>query len=278
MRSIVHMKATTRRALRCVAGLSGLVFVAVGCPPGREANVVAPASAPHADASPAEAPSPDSVGEIVEMDVPGFLSAVVWVPGGSPERAKPVVLATHGAYDNPESYCPFWQKLVEDRAFVVCTRGLRIQDTAFYYPHHFFVDRECTAALEALRARFGARIASGPALYAGYSQGAIHGAPLLQMHPQAFPRAVFIEGGSSWNANTAAKYRAAGGRRLLFVCGTTGCRAGATRAVGVLARAGVEVELLWVPSAGHDYPPEMGRRIAERFEWVIADDPSWSPP
>jgi predicted esterase len=222
--------------------------------------------------------APDSTGEILKLDVPGYLAAVVWVPGGSTQRSKPVVLATHGAYDNPESYCPFWRKLVDDRAFVLCTRGRRIQDTAFYYPDHFFVDRESAAALDALRARYGARIAPGTVLYAGYSQGAIHGAPLLQMRPQAFPRAVFIEGGSSWNASTAARYRAAGGRRLLFVCGTTGCRTGATRAVGVLSSAGIEVEFLWVPSAGHDYPPEMGRRIAERLEWLVADDPRWSRP
>src|SRR5262249_46976251 len=160
-----------------------------------------------ADAGPKDAPE---LPERRTLQVPGFLPALVWVPGGNPLEPKPVVLATHGAYDNPESYCPFWINIFGDRAFVLFTRGLRMHEVAFYYPNHFCVDREDAAALEALRAQFGARIAAGPPLYAGCSQGAIHGAPLLQMRPEAHPRAVFIEGGASWNDTTAARYRAAG--------------------------------------------------------------------
>src|SRR5262245_7792643 len=92
----------------------------------------APGDAGAIDARPEQAPS----GEVTTLEVPGFLDAVLWVPGGDVTVAKPVVLATHGAYDNPESYCPFWRKIVEDRAFVVCTRGKRIQDGAFFYPDH----------------------------------------------------------------------------------------------------------------------------------------------
>jgi predicted esterase len=224
------------------------------------------------DARPEQAPS----GKMATLDIPGFLDAVLWVPGDDVTVAKPVVVATHGAYDNPESYCPFWRKIVEDRAFVVCTRGKRIQDGAFYYPDHFFIDREDEAALAALASRFGSRVAPGPVLYAGYSQGAIHGAPLLQMRPKAHPRAVLIEGGSRWNASTAAQYRAAGGERLLFVCGTEGCRSGATRAVAIVAKAGIDVDFIWVPGAGHDYPPEMGARLSARFGWLVAGDRRWS--
>jgi predicted esterase len=216
-------------------------------------------------------------GETVALEIPGYLPAVVWVPAGSREPT-PVVVATHGAYDNPESYCPFWQRIVKQRAFVVCTRGLKIHETAFYYPEHFFIDRETTAAVAALRARFGALVADGPALYAGYSQGAIHGAPLLQLRPESHPRAVLIEGGSSWTAGTAARYHKAGGQRLLFVCGTAGCRKGATRAVKFLSDAGVDVQLIWVPTAGHDYPPQMGELVSERLGWLVGDDPRWSRP
>jgi predicted esterase len=215
-------------------------------------------------------------GQIVTLDVPGYLPAVVWVPGGDARSARPIVIATHGAYDTPESYCPFWQKIVGDRAFVVCTRGKRIENGAFFYPDHLFVDSEDAVALSALRSRFGARTALGPVLYAGYSQGAIHGAPLLQMRPGAHPRAVLIEGGSQWNARTAARYRAGGGQRILFVCGTKDCRKGATRAVGILTKAGLQVDFLWVPRAGHDYPLEMALRIASRLDWLVAGDPQWS--
>jgi predicted esterase len=202
------------------------------------------------------------------------LPAVLWVPAST--KPMPVVLATHGAYDNPESYCPFWQRLVAERAFVLCTRGRKISDIAFYYPNHFFIDAENTAALAALRARFGARIAEGPVLYAGYSQGAIHGAPLLQLRAESYPRAVFIEGGALWTAHSAADYRKRGGQRLLFVCGTAGCKKGATRATKLLADPGVDVRFVWVPTAGHDYPPRMAELIAAELDWLVGDDPRWS--
>jgi predicted esterase len=277
------MQATRRRPI--LIRLWTPVLLALGCPSpsgenNRPANPPAwpdPLPAPLApEAIPADAPRlPDVAGEILPLEIPAHLPALVAVPGGNPVDPKPVVLATHGAYDNPESYCPFWQRIVKDRAFVLCTRGVRINDTAFYYPNHFFVDRENATALDALRSRFGARIATGRVLYAGYSQGAIHGAPLLQMRPETYPHAVFIEGGASWTPRTASRYRAAGGQRLLFVCGTAGCRAGATRSVRILSDAGLEVRFVWVPSAGHDYPPEMGRRIAEQLEWLVAGDPRW---
>jgi len=214
-------------------------------------------------------PAAHAQGGNVALDVPGYLPAVVWVPEGV-LGAKPVVVATHGAYDNPESYCRFWQGIVKERAFVVCTRGLKIHETAFYYPEHFFIDRETSAALAALRARFGARVAEGPALYAGYSQGAIHGAPLLQLRPETHPRAILIEGGGAWTLAEATRYRKAGGERLLFVCGTAGCHKAATRAVKILSDAGLDVQLIWLPTAGHDYPPPMAELIAERLEWLMA--------
>jgi predicted esterase len=263
-----------------------VLLLVVGCAARSGGSVSSQASTPDTSAQPGLAreatdvarPEPAPPGELVALDIPGFLPAVVWVPAGNSREPKPVVVATHGAWDNPESYCPFWQRIVKDTAFVLCTRGRKINETAFYYPEHFFIDRETTAAQGALRARFGARVAEGPALYAGYSQGAIHGAPLLQLRPESHPRAVFIEGGSSWTAGTAARYRKAGGQRLLFVCGTAGCHKGATRSVKVLSDAGVDVQLIWLPTAGHDYPPQMAELIAERLGWLVGDDPRWSKP
>jgi predicted esterase len=264
---------------RRLAGVGSVLVTVLGCASGT--GVMSTRSnqdMPVENALPqvtVEAGAPP-VGEIVTLDVPGYLPAVVWVPGGDPRGVKPVVVATHGAYDSPESYCPFWQKIVGDRAFVLCTRGKRTEDGAFFYPDHFFVDSEDAVALSTLRSRYGARTALGPVLYAGYSQGAEHGAPLLQMRPGAFPRAVLIEGGAQWTSRTAARYRAGGGQRILFVCGTNGCRGGAKKAVSVLTKAGLQVDFLWVPRAGHDYPLEMALRIASRLEWLVAGDPQWA--
>jgi predicted esterase len=273
----VRTLAPTRRRF---GSLAGAFLAALGCasgPPGTmstRSNQDNPVDRALPQVT-VEAGAP-AAGQTVMLDVPGYLPAVVWVPGGDPRAPKPIVVATHGAYDSPEAYCPFWQKIVGDRAFVLCTRGKRVEEGQFFYPNHLFVDSEDAVALSALRSRFGGRTAPGPILYAGYSQGATHGAPLLQMRPRAHPRAVLIEGGSQWNARSAKQYRAGGGERILFVCGTQGCRTNASRAVSVLTKAGLQVDFLWVPRAGHDYPLEMALRIASRLEWLVAGDPQWS--
>ena len=92
---------------------------------------------------------------------------------------------------------------------------------------------------------------------------------------QAHPRAVFIEGGAAWTKATAERYKKSGGQKLLFVCGTAGCRRGAARAVELLLKAGVDVRLIWLPTAGHDYPPAMGELIAEQLAWIVDGDPRW---
>jgi pimeloyl-ACP methyl ester carboxylesterase len=211
----------------------------------------------------------------VSLDVPGYLPAVVWAPAGSSADHKPVVVGTHGAYDSPESYCPFLRSIALDRAFVVCTRGKRISDKEFYFPNHFFVDEEERAAVQALRVRFGARVADGPALYVGFSQGAIHGAPLAQMRPESHPVVVFIEGGGAWSRTLAERYRDGGGRRVLFVCGTVGCLTAVRPAARSLADAGVAVRLEAVLQAGHDYPRALADRVAAQIDWLVEGDPRW---
>src|SRR6476619_1919336 len=139
--------------VRGSGGWAGALLVAVGCatarsqPPALASGEHALAAAvDHATIKPEPRPM---VGESLLLDIPGFLPAVLWAPAASHEP-KPVVVATHGAYDNPESYCPFWQRIVKEAAFVLCTRGRKIHETAFYYPEHFFIDRETSAALDAL--------------------------------------------------------------------------------------------------------------------------------
>jgi hypothetical protein len=87
---------------------------------------------------------------------------------------------------------------------------------------------------------------------------------------------VLIEGGGAWTAKTATQFREAGGRRILFVCGTPGCRRSGARAAERLTDAGVDTKLVWVPSAGHDYPPQMAAQIAPLLPWLVGDDPAWN--
>lgn len=221
----------------------------------------------------------------IELMVPGHEAAVVSVPR-SEARRRPLLVAAHGAWDRPEPHCALWRRVVADRAFVLCPRGIRTNrhaphsQAAYYYPDHFALAREVLAAMDALVARYQNRVDASRAVWAGFSQGAIHGALLVTLHPEKFPRAVLIEGGNGffneWSPYSARKYARAG-ERVLFGCGSVHCVRTAERCAGYLEPRGVAARITHAEGAGHSYGPAMETRLSENLEWVVAGDARWSP-
>ena len=215
------------------------------------------------------------------LDVPDHSPAVVWVPPPG-NRPQPLVVAAHGAGGRPEWHCDFWSRIVEDRGFVLCPRGRRIDRgvphdrSSYYFPDHFWLERVVSAAMDALGFRFTGRVDVSDAVYAGYSQGAIMGALIVAPDPARFPRAVFVEGGGAeWNVPIGSKYLAGGGQGVAFVCGVSACDAAARRALQHLDRAGLPARRAYAPGAGHTYLGPVEPLVAAAFEWLVAADPRW---
>ena len=219
---------------------------------------------------------------LVQLSVPGYVDAVVSLPRGA-TTPRPLVVAAHGAGDRAEYHCELWHRIVGDRAFVLCPQGRRTNesvphaDAGYYYPDHFALDEEVKAAIAALEARYRAHLDSEQAVYTGFSQGAIHGAHVIVLNPEVFPRAVLVEGGNGffneWSVPAARKYRAGGGRRILFACGSPACVRTAERCASYLKKAGVEARVVHAEGAGHSYGPAMEAELRASFEWLVADDP-----
>jgi predicted esterase len=232
----------------------------------------APPASAGAEKTAPEAAAPE---QAIDLAVEGFLSALVWAPHGTLPR--PVVLATHGATDSPEPYCRFWREVVQERAFVVCTRGRPMKPEGYYYPDSAWMQREAALALSSLRQKFGSRVSQGPILYAGFSQGAIFGSPIVQAHPDEYPRAVLMEGGASgWNRALARQYRARGGRRVLFVCGEHPCAVHARATASVLNSASLATKVIAIEDVGHTYTPAIAREIQGLFGWLFEGDERWA--
>jgi predicted esterase len=226
-------------------------------------------------------PELTSPAAMVQLAVPGYAEAVVSVPGlaGAP---RPLVVATHGAGDRAEFHCELWRRIVGERAFVLCPQGRRTDervrhaDAAYYYPDHVALDKEVTAAIAELRARYGADLDAERAVYTGFSQGAIHGARVIVLNPDVFPRAALVEGGNGffneWSPYAARKYKEGGGKRVLFACGSPACVRTAERCASYLKKAGVEARVVHAAGAGHSYGPAMEAELRASFEWLVADD------
>jgi predicted esterase len=227
----------------------------------------------------------ESSAALVQLAVPGHHEAVVSLPLGA-TSPRPLLVAAHGAGDRAEFHCELWRSIVGDRAFVLCPQGRRTDervphaDAAYYYPDHFALDKEVQAAMKALRERYGAHLDDARAVYAGFSQGAIHGALLIALHPERFPRAALVEGGNGffgeWSLKAARRYRSGGGERVLFGCGSPACVRSADRCAGYLEKAGAETLVVHAEGAGHSYGPEMQTELEKNFAWLVAGDPRWA--
>lgn len=226
-------------------------------------------------------PSVDTHPELMSLPVTGYGNAIVSVPSESRD-ARPVLVAAHGAGGRPAWQCEVWGGIVNHRGFVLCPQGTRMNRDprqGFFYRHHHALEKEVLTALEALRERFGQRVADGPVVYVGFSQGATMGALMVVKHPHIFQRLVLVEGGEAeWDVPTATRFRQGGGQRVLLVCGRYACTQRARTSLEWLEKGGLNARVEYVVGGGHSYDHGIADRLHDTFDWVIAGDPRWSTP
>jgi pimeloyl-ACP methyl ester carboxylesterase len=220
---------------------------------------------------------------LADLDVAGFQPAVVSLPVGT-RGPRPVLVATHGNFDRPEWQCEIWREIVRDAGFVLCPRGVRRDDTLHYpkaeiryhYRSNARLEQEIVAGLAALRRRFPGRVDPGPAVYTGFSQGAIMGVPIVKRAPQSYPRVVLLEGGAGGLDGATVKVLAKGGvKRVLFACGQPGCARTAKRVAKQLEAAGIGARVLYAGNVGHSYAELVSRQVRAELGWLVEGDGRW---
>jgi predicted esterase len=215
-------------------------------------------------------------GPFEALMISNFLPAVVFAPD-SP-GPHPLVVAAHGAGGVPEWECDYWRRLTQGRAFLLCLRGERtnnLRPSGYYYRTHLALEEELVAAMAAFERRFP-QAPSGAALYAGFSQGAIMGAPMIVAHGREFPYLALLEGGYEyWSLAKARHFAAAGGKRVLFVCGTQWCADKSKMPAEWLQQANVAVRIEYAAGAGHTPSGEVMARTRDALPWLTAGDPVW---
>jgi predicted esterase len=233
----------------------------------------------HAPASSTPTPEADDLPEparlrVTELQVPGFLPAVLVVPAG--DEPRPVVVAAHGAGGSPEWECEYWTRLTRGHAFVLCLRGTRMGEGAFYYKEHHSLAAELDAALSALDSAFP-RAIRGSGVYAGFSQGASMGSLIVAQRAERLPYVVLIEGFVQWNVALGRKLAERGGKAVLWACGTRDCSVKAEASARALEQARVRARSRTLPGAGHTPLGPVMQAVAENLDWLFEGDPAWCP-
>lgn len=279
--AFAHQVTPREQGATFCAVLCGIALID-GCAPWHsDADVYSPSRPPEA---PSASVLADEEGAFIELEVPGHNPAIVSLPRAASSR-RPLLVASHGAGDRAEPHCQLWRRITDAHAFVLCPQGRRTDErvphvhAGYYYPDHFALDRELRAAVSALRERYPELLDADRAVYTGFSQGAIHGAGIIVLHPEMFPRAALVEGGNGffneWSPYAARKYQAGGGERVLFACGSPACVRTADNCAAYLRQVGVEQRVVHAPGAGHSYGRLMEAQLQASFAWLIAGDSRW---
>jgi len=212
------------------------------------------------------------------------------------------VVAVLGIGDTPEEQCAVWRELVGRRAFVLCPRGLphyvvpgekdedddkpgeqpepqpdtKPVQVGFYMPDVVRLEKEITASVAALKAKYPQYANDKELLYVGFSRGAFLGPQLAAKKPDRFQRLVLIEGGQTgWTDEAANAFAKGGGKRVLFACGQQGCVDDSLTAAGTLGRRKIDTKTVFGQGEGHGYKRQVKDELKKHIDWVVEGDPAW---
>lgn len=223
------------------------------------------------------APLPPLGGPWLErIELAGGGLAFVAPPVGS-TAPRPVLVAFHGAMDDPGLACSTWRLITDAYPFVVCPAGKLVRGATYVWPSGARLVKSAEEALAAVRARFGGRVAPGPAVYAGFSQGAnLAKEALGRENHGRFAAAILTEGGyRAFDTGAARAFVRAGGERVLFTCSQPGCAARFEASRTALERAGAGARTAYSGPYGHAIPPGVREAIHAELPWLVDRIPGW---
>jgi poly(3-hydroxybutyrate) depolymerase len=206
---------------------------------------------------------------LVDLPVPGHAPAKVAVPLGS-VRPAPVVIALHGSFDRPEWQCGHWASITGGRPFVLCPSGIA-REGRFSWGAPESTAKELRAALTALKQRYGAHVAPGSVVLAGYGLGADHAIWIQKQEPGFFSHMALVEGGTEkWSSTMAAAFAQRGGKRILYACAHEACVPNAQRARLFSVGAGLDVKSVTVVDEQRAFSPKVVRALKKEWPWLAA--------
>jgi hypothetical protein len=218
---------------------------------------------------------------IERLELPDHGLAFVTPPVGAREP-RPIVVAVHGAVDDPGLICSAWRLIADEYPFVVCPAGTPLgapgEGRKYVWGSGEQIERRVREALDAVIARYPDHVAKdAPIVYAAFSQGANMAGRLLASDAKRFPRAVFTEGGNRVfaDASVARSYARAGGERVLFTCSQPGCAGAFATSRTKLEASGVLARVEYSGPHGHAMPPPVRASIRAVLPWIVAGLEAW---
>jgi predicted esterase len=217
---------------------------------------------------------PPLAGAWLERLKDGEQPLIVTPPVGAVAPSR-LIVGVHGAGDRPEWSCGGWRLASQAGAFVVCPQGARMSTETFAWASAQQLAERVDASVNVAKARYESYVDSAPFIYAGFSQGATLAEPFLLKNAARFPIVILAEGGyaTARSPAFARAFYAAGGRRVVLVCGGTTCFRSAREAKKVLESAKLQVLIVGDEKAGHNLNERMQKALQAAWPEIAASLP-----
>lgn len=232
-----------------------------------------------ANAPPASTSLQALAGSWLEHLSDGEHPVVVMPPLGAVAPSR-LIVGVHGAGDRPDWSCGGWRLASQVSAFVVCPQGSHLTHETFAWTSEQQLGERVNGAVGIAQARYAPYIEAAPFIYAGFSQGATLAEPFLRRNAARFPIVILAEGGyaTARSPAFAKAFYAAGGRRVVLVCGGAMCFQAAVGSKKVLENAGLQVLVVGDAKAGHNLNERMQRALQSAWPEIAAPLPPFAGP
>jgi poly(3-hydroxybutyrate) depolymerase len=202
------------------------------------------------------------------------------VPLGATEP-RPIMVALHGGSDRPEWACNAWRGITDAYPFLVCPRGVGLNEDALAWSSPVDTKARVARAVDATRSRFREWIREGPVVLVGFSMGATQAALLAQGDPVTYPRIALAE--SAYAPEPVMAFArpwttaSVGGaeQRAVFLCTTPGCEAPYRKAARNVAMHHVAARLNIAGTTEHGMWEVVVRSMRRDWPWLVEGAAGW---
>lgn len=215
---------------------------------------------------------------IRELPLTGGRKTFVAVPAGA-RHPLPLLVAVHGAGDRADWACSEWTAILAGTAIVVCPQGRPSQwKGTFAWGRAQHIAENADAALEAVRAKFGAHVGPWPPVYAAWSQGGTLAGQVMALRPKTYRRVVISEVGHTPldPRATAKEMSGAGVERVIVSCSTIPCQTWAKAFEQAATAQQVEVRRNDAGIRGHVFDEPVFKTLAPKVMWLLGGDEGWA--
>jgi predicted esterase len=220
----------------------------------------------------ADEPQPEQSAIVARLPVAGIMDAFVVEPKADGPQA--IVMVLHARQSDPEEDCRKWSEVASPFGWVLCPTGPVPGERGRSWGKIDEAKKVIDASVDALRAKYGARVKSGGGVVIGFSEGALIAQLVGVREPERWNRWMILAGSDKYWGDRGGELLQMQRRKIARVVMLTGehdpILENTLRAGGLVRAAGIPVRVIVRKGLGHEVPGDrMIVNYRRLLQWLV---------